>query len=197
MTGGADVGEDGDGPAGRARLASLFGRLTALLSSAGTVWIFVLVLLINADVFGRYLFSRPVTGVPELVSLSIVGIVFLQLGHTLRMERFIRSDVVIGRIIRARPRLGYAIQGLHHAIGAALLAIIFRFAWPKFVSAWANDEYIGAYGVFTVPIWPIWLIILTGTAATTIQFILHVRRDVAVAAGVRPVPALGDHEAVT
>ncbi|MGE0255888.1 MAG: TRAP transporter small permease subunit [Alphaproteobacteria bacterium] len=197
MSGGAAAGGDGAGPADRTRAVSLFGRLTALLSSTGTAWIFVLVLLINADVFGRYLFSRPITGVPELVSLSIVGIVFLQLGHTLRMERFIRSDVLIGRIVRARPRLGYAVQGLHHAIGAVLLAIIFWFAWPKFVSAWQNDEYIGAYGVFTVPVWPIWLIILIGTATTTVQFVLHVRRDLAVAAGAIPVPAGENHEAVT
>ncbi len=50
------------------------------LNSIGSVWIFVLTLLINADAFGRKLFHSPIDGVNEIVELSIVGIVFLQLG---------------------------------------------------------------------------------------------------------------------
>jgi hypothetical protein len=37
-----------------------------------------------------------VRGVTELVSLSIVGIVFLQLADTLRVGRFTRADVLLG-----------------------------------------------------------------------------------------------------
>ena len=40
--------------------------------------------LINSDVIGRNLFNAPILGVPEMTSLSIVGIVFLQLADTLR-----------------------------------------------------------------------------------------------------------------
>lgn len=176
------------------RIATLFGHLTAFLSSIGTVWIFVLILLINADVFGRFLFSKPITGVPELVSLSIVGIVFLQLTHTLRMERFIRSDVLIARLIRDRPRAGFALQAIHHAFGVVLLAAIFWFAWPKFQDAIEYEEYIGAYGVFTVAVWPIWLVILVGSALAVLQFALHVVRDLRVAAGALPAPEPASHE---
>lgn len=186
-------------PAGRpsdaeGRPRSLFGRVTEALSSVGTLWIFALILLINVDVFGRFLFSQPLTGVPELVSLSIVGIVFLQLSHTLRMERFIRSDVLIGRLIRTRPRVGFAVQAIHHAFGLALMAAIVLFAWPKFLDAVEYDEYIGAYGVFTVATWPIWLIILVGSVLSAAQFALHILRDMRVAAGVLAPPPPPTHE---
>ncbi|MDP6814497.1 MAG: TRAP transporter small permease, partial [Alphaproteobacteria bacterium] len=50
-------------------------RLTGAMNAVGTAWIFVLMVLINADVLGREAFAAPVRGVTELVSLSIVGIV--------------------------------------------------------------------------------------------------------------------------
>ena len=60
--------------------------------SLSTVWIFALIFLINADIVGRALFNSPVKGVPELVALSIVGIVYLELATTLRANRFVRSE---------------------------------------------------------------------------------------------------------
>ena len=51
--------------------------LTKVLYMLGTGLILLLVLLINSDVVGRALFGAPVSGVPEMVSLSIVAIVFL------------------------------------------------------------------------------------------------------------------------
>jgi hypothetical protein len=41
--------------------------------------------------------------VTELVSLSIVGIVFLQLADTLHSGRFTRADVLLQRLQRTPP----------------------------------------------------------------------------------------------
>ena len=43
------------------------------LNSIGSVWIFLLTLLINADAFGRKLFHSPIDGVNEIVELSITA----------------------------------------------------------------------------------------------------------------------------
>ena len=94
----------------------LFRRLTAVLAGAGSVWIVLVMFLVCADVAGRYLMNRPIEGVAELVALSIVGIVFLQLAHTLSVERFIRSDVFILPLLQRKPRAGYALQGVQHLL---------------------------------------------------------------------------------
>ena len=60
-------------------LRQLIDGITLALNVIGTAGIFLLMLLINADVLGRSLFDRPISGVPEIVSLSIVAIVFLQI----------------------------------------------------------------------------------------------------------------------
>lgn len=156
---------------------SVFDRLSAALNVLGSVWILAVMLLINFDVFGRVLFNEPISGVPEIVRLSIVGIVFLQITHTLRNRRFIRSDVFIGRLLARGTAPGFLLQAFHHLVGAVLLGIIFYFTIDRFARAWRIDEYVGTEGDFTAPVWPIYLIILIGCAGTFIQFVLHIFTD--------------------
>jgi TRAP-type mannitol/chloroaromatic compound transport system permease small subunit len=172
---------------------TLFHRVTEALGRLGTLWILLVMLLVNADVAGRYFLNRPIPGVPELVALSIVGIVYLQLPHTLRLERFIRSDVFILPLIEKRPRLGFLVQAVTHAVGAAMCGLIFWYALPSFVEAWEDGDYVGAAGVFTAPKWPIYLIVTVCTALTALQFLRHTVRDLAVASGrMAPPPAVGE-----
>jgi TRAP-type mannitol/chloroaromatic compound transport system permease small subunit len=170
----ADSPEEG---AGGSRHPLAFDRLTGVLNAIGTAWIFVLMVLINADIFGREAFGAPVRGVTEIVSMSIVAIVFLQLAHTLWAGRITRSDALITRLTNRLPRLGYALQSLYHLTGAVLFAIIFQASLPYFTKALEIDEYVGAAGDFTAPVWPVKLIILIGSAATGIQFLLLAWRD--------------------
>lgn len=170
---------------------SLLHRATSLLSVLGTVWILALMLLINTDVFGRFLFSTPVVGVPEMVSLSIVGIVFLQLAHTLRLNRFIRSDVLIGALLTRRPRAGHGLQAIHHFFGAVLAGIIMYFVYPNFTEAWSEGTYVGNIGRFTVQTWPLLGIILVGAGFTGIQFLVHTYNDIRIALGLALVPSDG------
>lgn len=160
---------------------SIFARLSAALNLLGSAWILAVMVLINFDVFGRVLFNEPVSGVPEMVRLSIVGIVFLQITHALRNRRFIRSDVLIGRMLARRTAPGYLFQAFHHLVGAVLLGIIFYFTLDRFGRAWRIDEYVGTEGDFTAPVWPIYLIILIGCAGTFIQFLLHIATDIRAA----------------
>lgn len=102
----------------------MFSRFLGLMNACGTVWIFLLMILINSDIVGRELFGSPVRGTTELMSLSIVGIVFLQLGHTLMTGKVTRSDMMIEALLIQQPRAGHALQCLYHIAGAALLGII-------------------------------------------------------------------------
>jgi TRAP-type mannitol/chloroaromatic compound transport system permease small subunit len=172
--------------------AGLFRRLTAVLAGAGSVWIVLVMFLVCADVAGRYLMNRPIEGVAELVALSIVGIVFLQLAHTLSVERFIRSDVFILPLLQRKPRAGYALQGVQHLIGGLLCLMMLVFVAPVFVEAWTEGEYVGTAGVFTAPKWPVHFIVCLGAGLTAIQYFLHTWRDARVALGHLPPPVLSE-----
>ncbi len=160
---------------------SLFGQLTMVLNVIGTLLIVAVTLLTNADVIGRTAFNQPVPGVPEMVALSIVAIVFLQMANTLREDRHITSDVLMVLVKRRWPRFATACYALFHLIGAILLTLIVWFTLPIFGEAYDGGFYRGTQGVFTFPMWPIHGIVIVGGAATAIQFLILFWRDLSAA----------------
>ena len=155
-------------------LDRLFGAMNAL----ETLWILTLMVLINLDVAGRNLFGAPVRGVTEMVSLSIVGIVFLQLADTLRTGRFTRADVLLDRLKRTAPGWSDALQALFHLVGLGLMVVILLASWQPLAEAVRIREYVGAIGDFQLPVWPVRLITLLGLLATALCFALLALMDV-------------------
>jgi len=134
--------------------------------------------LINIDVFSRLLFNRPISGVPLIIEMSIIVIVFLQLAAALRRGRMTRSDVVIGRLLDNRPATGHLLQGVYHLAGFVLMILLIQYSLPLFSKAWRRGTYAGLEGDFTLPIWPIKLLIVVGAAVIMVQFLRLVRRDI-------------------
>ncbi len=164
------------------RLDDLFRRALLLLNSIGTVWIFILMLVIVTDVIGRTVFTRPLPGVPELVSLSIVGIVFLQIGQALRSGRITRVDTLLQVLDRHVPRASALLQGLYGLLGMALFIALYNACLPLFIRAWQNGDYVGVEGYITYPVWPVRLFMLIGCVGAAIQYLLFAMRDFARAA---------------
>jgi TRAP-type C4-dicarboxylate transport system permease small subunit len=151
---------------------SPFGWITAGLNAIGTALIFGLLVLLNADIAGRALFNAPVAGVPELVALSFVAIVFLQLPHAVRLGRLTVADTLFGRFAAAYPRAAAAARAVYNLIGAAVFVFVIYASWPLFERAWSSALFIGSIGNFTAPTWPTKLVILIGSAAVTAQFLI-------------------------
>jgi TRAP-type mannitol/chloroaromatic compound transport system permease small subunit len=149
-----------------------FGYLISVMNSIGTAWVFVLLVIINIDIGGRALFNHPLRGVPEIVALSIVACVFLQIAHTLKVGRLTRSDILISRLEAGHPALKNLVEGVYYLVGAGLMIVLLTASYPLFARAWRIDEYVGAQGDFMAPVWPVKLIILIGCAASAIQFLL-------------------------
>ncbi len=157
-------------------------KYTAMtLSALGSLIIFGLMVLISLDIAGRYLFNRPISGVPEIVELAIVMIVFLQLPDSLGADRFVRSNEIHLMISTRLPRLGVSLAIFFELTGAILLALLAWGTLPVFYEARTNNFYAGNPGVFTAPIWPVHLVIVIGSILTSIVFLF---------AALRRLPAL-------
>ena len=156
----------------RPRRRFSYGSILSIMNSIGTAWVFVLLVIINLDIGGRALFNHPVRGVPEIVALSIVACVFLQIAHTLKVGRLTRSDIVLNWLQTRHPNSKHFLEGVYHLIGAGLMAILLHSSIPLFTKAWRIDEYVGAQGDFMAPVWPVKLIILIGCTAGAIQFLI-------------------------
>ena len=162
-----------------------FQRVGRVLNALGTLWIIALMLLINTDVLGRNLFNAPVRGVTELVALSIVGIVFLQLADTLHSGRFTRADVLLQGLKQRRPVAAARLQAVFHLVGAGLMGVILWAAWQPLVESIRIREYVGAIGDFTAPVWPVRLVMLVGLGVTLVTFVLLAWADLARARALR------------
>ena len=138
---------------------NLFERWVFSLNGIGTLWIFLIMLLINADVLLRFLFNAPIDGVTEIVEVSIAGIVFLQLADAVRAGRLTRSDGLFKKIVEHRPKLGHIMGIFFDLCGIAFFVAILFGAVPTLIESYERDYFAGSEGIFTVPIWPIRLIL--------------------------------------
>lgn len=148
--------------------------VSAVLNVLGTVLIFGLVILVNADVAGRTFFLAPVSGVPEIVSMSIVAIVFLQVAQAFRMGRFTRTDAFLAIVSRRFPRARAAIELVYGVAALALVWFLLSASWPLFRKEWDRGTYVGTVGDFTFPAWPAKLIIVIGSTALLLQLAVTV-----------------------
>lgn len=139
------------------------------LNVLGTLLIVAIMVLVNADVIGRGAFGLPISGVPELVSMSIVAIVFLQVGYTFKMGRLTRSEAFLSAIESRSPRFRAGVE-LVFCCGAIIIMVqMMSASWPLFVKSWVRNTFEGTIGDFTAPIWPVKLIILIGCTTLIIQ----------------------------
>lgn len=174
----ARPGEAGAPEAPPSLPARLFGGLLSGLNGIGTLWIFVMMVLINADVIARALFNTPIRGVPLIITLSIIAIVFLQLPDALRNGRITRNEVVLMRLEARRSPWFHMLQAVFHLAGLGMMVVIVLYGYPLMEKAWVSDAYFGNLGDFTFAEWPIKLVVLVGATTAGIQFLLLFATDV-------------------
>ena len=170
------------------RFLRVLDGVTLAANVVGSCLIVALVALITADVLGRNLLGAPVAGVPELVSLSIVAIVFLQAPQALRAGRLTRSDGVIDVLKARTPRIAAGLETLFDLVGLAVLGAILTAHWPILTRAWERNDFVGAVGNFTAPTWPVKAMLAVGAALLALQFAARILRRFVVRSSVEATP---------
>lgn len=149
------------------------GILVNIVAAIGTLWTFLLMFLIIADVVGRSFLSMPITGVAEIAAHSIVAIVFLQLAANVHARRLTRADFLLDRIHAKAPKLGVAIETIFLLSGVAIMMMIAYASWKPLINAFSTNEYFGVRGVFTIATWPFRAIIVGGAGLAGLVFLVQ------------------------
>jgi C4-dicarboxylate transporter, DctM subunit len=157
--------------------AALSGAVN-VLNAGGTVLVLIVMAITNADIFSRLLFNYPLTGVPLFTEAAIVAIMFLQLAATIGAGRMTRSDLMIESLLYSKLGAGLVLSATYNLAGIALMAIVFTFAAPAFEQAWTQNLYAGIKNNFTLPEWPIALVILIGLGASICQYMAAFASDI-------------------
>jgi tripartite ATP-independent transporter DctM subunit len=164
----------------------IFRRLITLMNGAGVVWIFALMFLICADIIGRTVFDSPIRGVAEMVSLSLVASLFLQLAFAVYHERLTRAEFLAAMIEARDGKLARDWSGIIALVALGICAVIAVGIFPDLLRAFRTREFAGVQGLFAVQVWPIKLFIFLGAAVAAIEYGRRARLDFTAAGPFRP-----------
>jgi TRAP-type C4-dicarboxylate transport system permease small subunit len=143
--------------------------LMAGMNALGTAWICVITVIICTDILGRLLFNYPLIGVPEIVKVSVVAIVWLQMAHTLKIGGHIRSDVVLDHL---PPRWKALVNVMAAVLGIFVFGFLVYGGWPNMIEGWRIGEFEGELPV-RVPTYPVRTIMILGAALTCFEFVVY------------------------
>ena len=147
-------------------LQRLFYGLLSALNLLGAFWVVLLMLLITADVAGRAFFNSPLPGVPEIVKISVVGLVWCMMAHTLKVGAHLRSTILMDRM---PPKARRVVELVACLLGAVMFGLIVYSGWDQMIDAWRVGEFEGEEPV-RVPTYPVRSLVLLGALLTSIQF---------------------------
>jgi C4-dicarboxylate transporter, DctQ subunit len=150
------------------------GWMVQAANLIAAVCVLILMVLVIADIFGRYLLNAPVPMAYEVGSFLMVFVVFLGLAYTQRMGAHIRVEFFTLRL-SAKARV--ILDIVASVLGLVLYAII---VYQSFVWAWASWQ-VGDYvaGLVNIPRWPSQFVVPLGAALLCLQFLSDVRQRIA------------------
>lgn len=139
----------------------------ALLAVAATL-AFLLCFLVCADVIGRVVFNSPVKGTPEIVSFSIVVILWLQAAYAIRSGGMIWVDAAHALLPN---RVQRACEVFAALLGIAFFALVCWGSIDPALYAWRSNEFEGE-GALRVPVWPARFTVVLGSFLAAFNYLL-------------------------
>lgn len=148
------------------RALKMMVKFTYGLNVVAVIWTFLLVFFVTADVLGRFIFNHPITGIPEIIQASLVGLAFLYLPHITWEGRQVRSDLAKSLM---GPHFNRVMRIISSAVGVAVFCLILLANWNDMVEAWRIGEWEGQ-GALRVPTAPFRTILIAGSGLTALFY---------------------------
>ena len=156
----------------------------ALLTIAALL-AFLLCFLVCADVIGRVVFNSPVKGTPEIVSGSIVIILWLQAAYAIRSGGMIWVDAAH---VHLPPRAQRGCEVFGALLGIAFFGLVCWGSIDPALYSWQSNEFEGE-GALRVPVWPARSLVTLGSFLAAFNYLLlAIERFRALISGGAPPP---------
>ena len=152
-----------------AGLRRVIDLVDTALMSVGCLMLFLLMMVVVADVSLRYLFNAPLTWSFEIISSYLMpGLFFLSASHTLKAHAHVCVDILHNYV-------GRSTRYVFEAIGSVLAAPVFALAtvvsaqntWKDFQSGAASSSGM------ELPTWTVSLMLPLGFGLLTLRLVLH------------------------
>jgi TRAP-type C4-dicarboxylate transport system permease small subunit len=147
------------------RLREAYGRLLHAFGLVAAISSFLIMILVVANIFGRYFFNSPITGAFEVTESLLVVSIMLALATTQYHDGHIRVTILTRRM----PRVW-----AHFAKVCTLAISIVFFMWCGYASwKFAYESYSfneQEWGTITFPLYPFKFVVFVGIVLLAVQF---------------------------
>jgi len=161
------------------RIYRAYGRLLRGCGLVSSIATFVMMLLVVANVLGRYLFNRPLTGTLEFTESLLVIIIFLSVALTQYDGGHIRVNLLTRRLPK---RVARGLTVVAMLAGCAFFTWCAYAAWLFAAQSYSFNEQ--EWGEVVFPLWPMKFVVFVGIAMLALQFLLD-----AIAETMMPIAA--------
>jgi TRAP-type C4-dicarboxylate transport system permease small subunit len=135
----------------------------------GAAAIIVMMFLVCADVFARYVLSRPIVGAFEISEFLMAGIIFIGFAYSQAQKTHMSIDLLTGHLS----------QNTQYFLKIFNLVVFFLFyaliAWRGAVGSWEAFELDdNTPGLIRIPYWPAKAVVPLGAALLCLQVFLDI-----------------------
>jgi TRAP-type transport system small permease protein len=139
--------------------------LSTKLAYVGALALFIMMGLTAADVIGRYLFNRPITGVFEVTEYLVLILIFSFIGYTQSEKGHVAVDLLLVKFPR---RIRTLIEIGNHFVCLLLMGLI---TWMGGQKALELKEVGEASPNLQIPAYPFVFFLVLGSAVMCIELV--------------------------
>jgi TRAP-type C4-dicarboxylate transport system permease small subunit len=148
-------------------------KVSRTINLLGVAVLFLMMLVVAADVIGRYVFNRPLTGAFDTVELMMVILVFFSLAYCAAADGHVRVDVLHSRLPK---RIQANLDSITFAASAFIVGLIF---WRLVTRA--GGVFLEAPGPSTLPAtltlkiphWPFIFLAAAGSLLFCLELLIY------------------------
>jgi TRAP-type C4-dicarboxylate transport system permease small subunit len=153
------------------RAFGIISRTNRIVGLLGMWVLFLMALLVVADIISRELAGESLPGVTEIVYLGIVAVVFLSFAYTEEMGAHIKIEILPERL---SPKGQTVTEVVTWIIGAGLMGLLAWLAGLEAAESWRVREYIPS--AVRVPIYPVKFAVCIGFGLLGLQFVVQLAK---------------------
>lgn len=177
------------------RAGDMLGALERALTVIAVVSLFVIMVLVVADVFMRYAMNHPLSFTYDLIGLYLLaGVFFLTLSDALREHAHVGVDILLSRFSPAGRRLSEIVTAL---TGLFVFVLICKVGFERALDNYEQKDVLAG----AIP-WPTWIsaaLVPFGCGVLVLRLLLQLVGNVASFASGRDLyplpPVTGTGEA--
>lgn len=149
---------------------NLVSRSSRAANRVGLALLVLMALITLADVIGRSVFNKPISGAYEITELTFIIMIALMLGYSAIVQVHVRIDIVVTHFPR---KAQIVIDAISHLLMVAFFLVL---SWRVCVHSIATESKGLVSGVLSIPIFPFEIVLALGCLLIGAMYLVHFLR---------------------